>query len=108
MLNHYWKLNTVLSVFVLSVLISRPTFGMIVPTEFYHFNELLPELKPCVIDHVDNMASIGQANKECYAIVKRKQTQYIIQMQKDQNPSLARLNIPPFMFRSTKYRYSDP
>ena len=110
MLTHYWKLNI-----VLFALISHPVFGMIAPTEstmtvsnkFDCFNALLPELRPCIIDHVDNMAYIGQTNKECYTIVKDKQKEYIVQMCNNQNPLLARFNIPPFIFSSTLYEFHN-
>jgi len=72
--------------------------SMIMVKEFTPFPQLAPELKSLVIDQVDNMSFIGQTNKECYAIVQKKQIDYIIRMHDKQDPSLAQFNITPFVF----------
>jgi hypothetical protein len=61
--------------------------------------EFQKKLVKKVIKRVDDMSYIGQANKQCYAEVKRQQIAYIATMHRLQDPSLIRVNIPPFVFR---------
>lgn len=60
--------------------------------------EFQKKLVKKVIKHVDDMSYIGQASKACYAEVKRQQIHYIAKMHRLQDPSLIRVNIPPFVY----------
>src|SRR5690348_132687 len=92
---------TTLILSLLLLCINAPALSMIMRTDIPSFSQLPRELKSLVIDWVDDMSFIGQTNKECYGLVQKKQIDYIIYMYDNQNPLLAKSNIPPFVFSGT-------
>jgi hypothetical protein len=75
--------------------------------EFTKFSELASELQGEIIKYVDNMSYIGQANKACYAQVRKQQIEYIVDMHRKQDFTMVKLNIPPFVFITGVERYSS-
>lgn len=96
-------------VFVVVMVNQLSLFGMDKkPQEIFHcLGNLAPELQQIVILHIDNLSYIGQSNKAWFAEVKKQQLDHIVDMHQQQNPRLARPNIPPLVFFGVPFHNGD-